>query len=148
MWGVNTMQMKLYNVPESRGHLTKTLGTATTFTGAVRGEIDMVSPIVTVAATIAGAFNYAYIDDFECYYWVREISVERTGLSVVQLKRDPTMTFYSGILSCPAIAGRNSQKWSMWQGDNRFALLQQKNIATKWLGSIGESDAIIFGYVE
>lgn len=61
---------------------------------------------------------------------------------------DAVSTFASGVLSCPAIAGRNAQKWSMWQGDNRFSLLQQKNIATKWLGSIGEDDAIIFGYVE
>lgn len=108
MRGVNTMQMKLYNVPESREHLTKTLGTATTFTGAVRGEIDMVSPIVTVAATITTHFNYAYLDDYAAYYWVREITVERKGLSIVQLERDPLMTFAADIRKCSCIAARTA----------------------------------------
>lgn len=61
---------------------------------------------------------------------------------------DAVSTFESGVLSCPAIAGRNAQKWSMDFSDSRFALKQKKIIDTIDLGSIGEGDAIIFGYVE
>lgn len=108
MWGANIMKITLYNVPESRAHISKTLGTGAAYQGQVRGEIDMVSPIVAVAATITQRYNYAYIDEYAGYYWVKEITVERTGLSVVQLQRDPLTTFAAGVRACPALAHRTA----------------------------------------
>lgn len=148
MWGVNTMRITLYNVPEDYRHITKTLGAGVSFSGSPRGEIDMVAPTVTVNSSIVGAYNYAYIDTYGAYYWVQDITVERAGLSIVTMQRDPLTTFAQGVRACPAIAGRNAQQWDMWRGDSRFQLMQKKNIATIDLGSIGEGDAIIFGYVE
>ena len=149
MWGANTMTITLYNVPEDYRHITKTLGAGVSFSGSPRGEINMVEPTITVNATITDKYNYAYIDTYGCYYWVGDITVERVGLSIISpMQRDPLTTFAQGVRACPAIAGRNAQQWDMWRGDSRFQLMQRKNIATIDLGSIGEGDAIIFGYVE
>ena len=148
MWGANIMTITLYNVPEDNRHITKTLGAGVSFTGSPRGEIDMVAPTVTVNASVTGAYNYAYIDTYGCYYWVGDITVERAGLSIVSMQRDPLTSFAAGVRACPAVAARNAQQWDMWRGDSQFKLMQKKNVDTIDLGSIGEGDAIIFGYVE
>lgn len=107
MWGVNTMTINLYNVPEGRNHISKTLGTPTTHTGAARGEIDTVSPVVMVAATIRGDYNYAYISDFDMYYWIADITIVREGLTQIAMNRDPLTTFAAGVRACPCIAQRS-----------------------------------------
>ena len=87
----------------------KTLGTPTTHTGIPRGEIDTVSPVIMVADTIRGEFNYAHIPDFGSgmYYWIADITIVREGLTQITMNRDPLTTFAAGVRACPCIAQRS-----------------------------------------
>lgn len=145
------MQITLYSVPEDARHMTKTLGTGSAYGGtdqSPRGALDHVAPSILISAQITGSYNYAYIDTYASYYWIREISNERQNLTRVDLVRDPLTTFAAAIRSCPAIAGRNAQQWDMMYQDTRFPILQHKNVCAKSLGSIASSDCIIMGFVE
>lgn len=149
MWGVNIMTINLYNVPEGRNHMYKTLSTPTTHTGAARGEIDTVSPVIMVADTIRGNYNYAYIPDFGMYYWISEITIVREGLTQITMNRDPLTTFAAGIRACAGIAARASDNHvNADYPDPRYKTLQSNGYSVIPIGSFGVSHEIIFGFVK
>ena len=105
------MKITLYNVPEDFRHISKTLGTGTEYGGtdqSPRGALDHVAPSILISAEITGSYNYAYIDTYGAYYWIKEISNERQNLTRVDLVRDPLTTFAAGVRSCPCIGGRSA----------------------------------------
>lgn len=101
------MTIYLYNITDDPNTISKTLPTGTTFTGSIRGSgaVDVVRPEIEIAANVYG-YNYAYISDFGRYYYIREITQDRRGLSVVSLVSDPLMSFKTDILAMSAIAAR------------------------------------------
>lgn len=105
------MQITLYNVPEDFRHISKTLGTGSTFGGtdqSPRGALDHVAPSILISSQITGSFNYAYIDTYGSYYWIKEISNERQNLTRIDLVRDPLTTFAAGVRACSCIAQRTA----------------------------------------
>lgn len=105
------MKITLYNVPEDSLHISKTLGTGSAFGGtdqSPRGALDHVAPSILISSEITGSFNYAYIDTYASYYWIKEISNERQNLTRVDLVRDPLTTFAAGVRACPCIGGRSA----------------------------------------
>ena len=142
MWGASIMTITLYNVPEDNRHMTKTLGAGISFTGSPRGEINMVSPTITVNATITGTYNYAYIDTYGCYYWVGDITIERAGLSVISpLQRDPLTSFAAGVRACPALAQRTAA-----QGKNTLFIPDKMIKLNQYTFDETIAGADIFGY--
>lgn len=105
------MKITLYNVPEDFRHISKTLGTGSAFGGtdqSPRGALDHVAPSILISAEITGSFNYAYIDTYASYYWIKEISNERQNLTRVDLVRDALTTFAAGVRACRCIGGRSA----------------------------------------
>lgn len=128
----------------------KTLGTPATYTGAARGEIDIVSPVIMVADTIRGDYNYAYIPDFGSgmYYWA-DITVLREGLTQITMNRDPLTTFATGVRACPGIAARASDNHvNADYPDPRYKTLQSNGYSVIPIGSFGVSHEIVFGFVK
>lgn len=146
------MKITLYNVPEDFRHISKTLGTGSAYGGtdqSPRGALDHVAPSILISAQITGKYNYAYIDTYGSYYWVKEISNERQNLTRVDLVRDPLTTFAAAIRTCPAIAARATDSHiNADYPDGRYKILQSQQIGTYNLGSIGSGDSIIFGFVK
>lgn len=113
----------------------------TTYTGTIRGEINAVSPVVTVQDTILPFFNYAKIElvDGETvneygYYYISNIVNDRTDLTEIVLSRDALETFSSGIKASPCIARRTTDagKFTTFIPDNflkRNAYTTQQQIA-------------------
>lgn len=103
------MTITLYNTSSENNAIHKSLGTGSQYTGNIRdtGAVDVVRPVVLIESDIYN-YNYAYIDDFERYYFITEITRERTGLTALHLVSDPLMTFQAAILALPAIAARVS----------------------------------------
>lgn len=127
----------------------KTLGTPSTHTGAARGEIDTVSPVIMVAETIRGQYNYAYIPDFGGYYWISDITIVREGLTQITMNRDPLTTFAAGVRACPCIAARASDNHvNADYPDPRYKTLQSNGYSVIPIGSFGVSHEIIFGFVK
>lgn len=102
----------LYNCSADPALLDKTvdLSDQVLHSGTVRGPIDVCRPEILIDGTVTGK-NYAYIPDFGRYYFVDpDIRVERTGLTLLQLRVDPLMSFKSGIKDLPALCLRTEDQ--------------------------------------
>lgn len=107
------MNVYLYNVSDDENHMYKDLSTQIgAYSGAVRGELQIDSPQIMIEATIETA-NYAYIPDFERYYWIKAKTVVRDNMTLLHLVSDPLQSFASQILNLAAYVYRSDTDYNM-----------------------------------
>ena len=124
------MQIDLYSITDDPRKLEKTLGTADSRTGAVRGAIDVLRPEVLVEGGVVLA-NYAYIKDFgERYYYIEEREVVRKGLQRLQLRVDVLMTYAAQIKTCPAVFDRSHNLDDAYLSDGSLPVHSFQRLAT------------------
>lgn len=100
------MTINLYNTSSAPNALTKALSAPSVHDGAVRGEINVVRPVVDIVGNIHG-YNYAEIPDFDNRkYFIEEMKIVRDGITRVSLKCDVLGSFHDDIIALPAIAKR------------------------------------------
>lgn len=91
------MQIKLYYNVSENNQLTKSISLYSTLTGTLRHESDIVHPKILVEADTIGNSNYAYIPEFNRYYYIKEITSVRNGLLLLSMETDPLMSFKQDI---------------------------------------------------
>lgn len=77
------------------------------YTGTLREETSLVSPIIRIATDVFKPCNYAYIGDFGRYYYITDIVSVRKGLWEISLSCDVLMTYRLGIKKAQAFVERN-----------------------------------------
>ena len=87
------MIINLYNNESPANKINKNITLITALSGELRGETNVVSPIVRVYATAFPAFNYARIPAFDRYYYLRDVRQVRTDIWELSLESDPLMSF-------------------------------------------------------
>lgn len=103
-----TVTYYTYNGEHNRLNKTSFLTEISSASGVSVGPVDVISPIVLIEAAAPAAANYAYIDTYDSYYWITEVSGDSDTQSVLSLRRDPLMTFYSDIKKCPCVCDRTA----------------------------------------
>lgn len=98
------MQITLYKNHSERICLTKVIDTALALTGTLRRETSVKTPIITIAGDETIPFyNYAFIEEFNRYYYITDIKSIRTGIWELSLLCDVLMSFRSDILNAYAV---------------------------------------------
>ena len=83
--------------------------TPTTLSGVTRDSIiDTVNPVIMVSSAAPIDCNYAYIPDFDRYYFVK-VSVIRAGLYALSMHCDVLMSYKTQLASCKAVARRTKE---------------------------------------
>lgn len=70
-------------------------------------DSDSVDVVLSIAETLLVKADYAYIPDFNRYYWVTDITSVRTGLWQLSMSCDVLMTFKDQIRKLNAFVDRN-----------------------------------------
>ena len=94
-------------------------------------DYNITAPILIIA-NATGAIsnnNYAYIEDYNRYYFVESVSVGRSGMYVVKLKVDVLMTYSAGIKNLNAIITRQENIGINDIIDDKLPLLNKKELA-------------------
>ena len=87
------MIVNLYNNESPANKISKNITLLSALSGELRGETNIVNPIVRVYATTFPAFNYAGIPAFDRYYYLRDVRQVRTDIWELSLESDPLMSF-------------------------------------------------------
>lgn len=87
------MIINLYNNESPANKISKNITLLTALSGELRGETNIVNPIVRVYATAFPAFNYARIPAFNRYYYLRDVRQVRADIWELSLESDPLMSF-------------------------------------------------------
>lgn len=138
------MTLYIYNTTSDEDHLLKDITNLIgEHSGAVRGEIDVQFPSVTVNATLKSG-NYCYIPDFGRYYWIREKTIIREGITSISLESDPLMSFAAQILTLSAYVYRSSVDYNMDMADRKTPCVvydRPQVIAPRGIGGVPEFNA-------
>lgn len=109
------MNLTLYVNVSEKNKIRKNITAGETLSGTLRGESNVVSPVITINHANPTGFNYAYIPDFKRYYFITEMTAVRTGIWSLKFASDPLMSFSEEILNCSAILNETTKT-----GESRY----------------------------
>ena len=91
------MEIHLYVNSSEKNQLSKTLSSELVLTGNLRDETSVTNPVILIQADNVSGYNYAYVKEFNRYYFIRNMVSVRTGLWRIELSVDVLESFKSEI---------------------------------------------------
>lgn len=102
------MDIILYKTTSPNNKIDKTLTNAVTLSGEFREETNLVNPEVRVEGMQYKDYNYAYIEDFGRYYFIKEYRSLGHNQLVLYMEVDPLMSFKTDILATEVMLDKTS----------------------------------------
>lgn len=122
------MYLNLYYTDSENNQLNKTLTIKHQLTGTLRNESNVVRPMILLEALSIADSNYAYIEEFQRYYYIKEIESIRNGLWLISLESDPLMSFKNDILNLEVVLAECEDNHSnSYLSDNRVWISSNKD---------------------
>ena len=97
------MDITLYTNNSEKNKLDKNLSNAKTFSGKLREESSIVNPSILIQIENPSSFNYAYIPEFNRYYFLTDMTSVRTNIWELSMHVDVLMSFKDSIKSTSII---------------------------------------------
>ena len=102
------MEIRLYNNVSDNRTIRKKLLNEFSLTGTLRDSCSLIEPVINIESSNVLRFNYAYIPDFQRYYFVKEITNLRKNIWTLELEVDPLMSFKGDILALDVVVDKQS----------------------------------------
>lgn len=124
------MNIVLYANSSEINKVDKSLSELTTLTGTLREQSSIIDPIITISDidSYIGSMNYAYIPDFNRYYFITNIESVRNNLWKVSFHVDVLYTYKDAIRANSAIIERNENEYDLKLNDGLFRTQQNPRI--------------------
>lgn len=143
------MTITFYQTSDDAKMLDKTLTQIAAYTNATIRAADGISilnPVVQIAdmnATLYGA-NYAHIQEYGRYYFIRNVRDLRTGLIEFSLFCDVLSTYKDGIRNLEAIIARQETEFNLYLPDEAFkAYAYPKIVQKKFPNTLGGANNLV-----
>lgn len=101
------MDIHLYFNSSEKNRMGKVLTNETVISGSLKEETSVINPVIIFEYTNPTNFNYAYIPDFNRYYFISNFTSVRTGLWRVSMRVDVLESFKDAIKTIPAIVANS-----------------------------------------
>lgn len=88
------------------------------FDGDLKGTVDVTSPTITVFWQGVFDFNYAYIPDFNRYYYIDDMLLSGDNLWSLDLSCDVLMTYKEDIYKNFGVVGRQEFEYNSLMDDD------------------------------
>lgn len=125
------MTIILYQNTSEYNAIDKSLSTLITLTGTLKEESSIIDPVITISDidSYISSMNYAYIQEFNRYYFITNIESVRNNLWRVSFHVDVLYTYADEIKSNHAIIERNERQYDLKLNDGLFRTQQNPRIA-------------------
>jgi len=103
--------------------VTKSLSNPLSISGSIRGGSNVINPEILIEgnpADFPSGYNYAYIPDFDRYYYVGDPSAYRGNLILLPLSVDVLMSFRDAILANEAIIDKQNSDGNYYLNDGSW----------------------------
>ena len=100
------MNIQLCSNTSEKNKINKTITTGITLSGSLRNESNVVNPSIIINIDNPTIYNYAYIPEFNRYYFITNYISLRTGMWQINLKSDVLMSFKDSILSSEVLINK------------------------------------------
>lgn len=131
------INISLYQISEAENVLPKTIPPTpvSTHTITLKEGCSIDKPTISFSggAAIMATVNYAYIDAFGRYYWIRDRNMLVNGVCELTLESDPLQSFETQIKAVPATITRQEDpaKADAYIQDNRYIGKAYRKIFTR-----------------
>lgn len=112
------MIMKMYNTSDSNNTINKTLSNETEYEIKLKGETDIKTPVVVLHSDSIILFNYAYIPEFNRYYFIDKIELFPNGIYNISLKVDVLESFKAEILASSGFINQQTKNVNKYYNSN------------------------------
>lgn len=102
------MSLILYNNMSDNRTIRKEIINETCFNGSLRDACSILEPVFTITSQNFPRYNYAYIPDFQRYYFIKEITTMENNVFKINLEVDPLMSFKGDILALQVVVDKQS----------------------------------------
>ena len=102
------MEIKFYNNMSDNRCIRKKLLSEFTVSGTLRDSCSIMYPVITIESSNVLRYNYAYIPEFQRYYFIKNITSFRNNLWTVEFEVDPLMSFKADILALSVVVDKQS----------------------------------------
>lgn len=97
------MNIILYVNNSEKNKIGKTLTNDFSLSGTLRDATNIINPVILIEISEIGNYNYCYINNFNRYYFITDITVIRKGLFAISLMVDVLESFKSDIKNLSVI---------------------------------------------
>ena len=130
------INISLYQISDAENVVPKTLGTAiATHTIVLKEGCSIDRPVVTFSggSAIMATLNYAYIDAFGRYYFIRDRNMQSYGICELTLESDPLQSFWDSLQNVEATVTRqeDKDKSDAYLVDGKYMAKSYKQITTR-----------------
>ena len=87
------MNITLYINNSEKNKIGKNLTNDFSLSGTLRDTTNIINPVILIELNEIGNYNYCYINEFNRYYFITDITVIRTGLFAISLIVDVLESF-------------------------------------------------------
>lgn len=141
------INISLYQITDAENVVPKSIGTAvSTHTITLKDGCSIDKPVVSFSggAAIMATVNYAYIDAFARYYFIRDRNMTVNGVCEITLESDPLQSFSAQLFSVPATITRNENSTQGYLNDSGYnALAYEKVMFRKFENALDDFSYIL-----
>ena len=120
----------LYKNLSDENVVVKNIAEVGTIQGNFKTETSILSPSVTIEWIDPTSFNYVYIPILKRYYFVKDITINKTNLMTMNLNVDVLMTYGEQIKSLSAVIARQEHQFNLYLIDNQIQSYNDQKIYT------------------
>lgn len=121
------MELKLYYTRNANNTINKVLENEQSFQIHFKDVADIINPTIKLKHKGKLKVNYAYIPDFNKYYFIRSAEIYPTNIHTLQLEIDVLETYKKDILSSKATVGRSEYSNKYFDGGDYRAEERQEH---------------------
>ena len=140
------MEIKLYTTEDADNVINKTLALVSTVQIQLRDTHNITAPVVLLGE-IAGVdlktVNYAYMDEFKRFYFVRSINVGPNNIYALALECDVIETYKEDILNSSAQINRGVKKGDYGDIGTSIEVRREVDIFKSDKGFVGKNSIIL-----
>ena len=125
------MTIDLYKNSSEVNKVDKDLELLAELTGTLKEETSIINPVILISDidSYISSMNYAYITEFNRYYFITNIESVRNNLWRVSFHVDVLYTYKNNIRENFAIVERNENEYDLKLNDGLFKTQQNPRIA-------------------
>lgn len=128
------MTITLYTCLDNNNVISKLLNEVETFDGALRKETSILTPSITINTDYVNV-NYAYIHEWNRYYFIEDITSIRDGLIEIKMRVDSLMSYKDSILELECLVERQENFYNLYIDDEKFICENRTQIQTLTFGN-------------
>lgn len=125
------MNITTYNNASDKHVLDKDITKVNDSVAAVlKDDTSIINPVLIVSGSLAPTYNYLYIDTFDRYYFVDNVTYSQQRY-YIECSVDPLMSFKTAIEALQVIANRSSSRSNVYQQDNYIPFKEYNIVYTQ-----------------